>query len=302
MTQLTYYEVLGIKRTASELDIKKAYKKLALQWHPDKNPHNKDEAENKFKQISEAYEVLVNREKRHIYDHYGQDGLKNGVSTGRSRSGASGSFSFGSNADFDPFAFGFSFRSPFDVFRDFFGDRDPFADQFFATESATPGVRQTSFGVHTDPFDDFFGFGSMFSGLHSMNSMFQSFPSVIHQIHHHHPALSALNAGNLYGRAATTAAPTSTGTTSAHTARTNLASPQQHRKPTGFCSTTSFTSAGPGKSAAILTMSTSTRFVDGKQQITKRTMQNGSETVEVLEDEKVLSRTVNGVQQGLIDK
>uniref|UniRef100_A0A671VMQ0 J domain-containing protein n=1 Tax=Sparus aurata TaxID=8175 RepID=A0A671VMQ0_SPAAU len=53
-----YYQVLGVRRDASADDIKKAYRKLALRWHPDKNPENKEEAEKKFKELSEAYEVL----------------------------------------------------------------------------------------------------------------------------------------------------------------------------------------------------------------------------------------------------
>ena len=53
-----YYEMLELKKTASDAEIKKAYRKLALRWHPDKNPDNKDEAETRFKEISEAYEVL----------------------------------------------------------------------------------------------------------------------------------------------------------------------------------------------------------------------------------------------------
>nr|XP_029721041.1 dnaJ homolog subfamily B member 6-like isoform X1 [Aedes albopictus]XP_029721042.1 dnaJ homolog subfamily B member 6-like isoform X1 [Aedes albopictus] len=63
-----YYKVLEVSRTATEAEIKKAYKKLALRWHPDKNPDNADESNKRFKEISEAYEVLSDAYKRHIYD------------------------------------------------------------------------------------------------------------------------------------------------------------------------------------------------------------------------------------------
>uniref|UniRef100_A0A8C5GEN5 DnaJ heat shock protein family (Hsp40) member B6a n=1 Tax=Gouania willdenowi TaxID=441366 RepID=A0A8C5GEN5_GOUWI len=107
-----YYQVLGVPRGASADDIKKAYRKLALKWHPDKNPENKDDAEKKFKELSEAYEVLSDANKRSIYDRYGIDGLTN------------------SHGGRDHFHEPYTFRNPEDVFRDFFGGRDPFADLF----------------------------------------------------------------------------------------------------------------------------------------------------------------------------
>jgi molecular chaperone DnaJ len=70
-----YYEVLGVARGASKQEIKKAYRGLALQFHPDRNPDD-PEAEKKFKEASEAYEVLSDDEKRRIYDQFGHDGLK----------------------------------------------------------------------------------------------------------------------------------------------------------------------------------------------------------------------------------
>ncbi|XP_027625158.1 dnaJ homolog subfamily B member 3 [Tupaia chinensis] len=107
-----YYQVLGVPRQASSEAIRKAYRKLALKWHPDKNPENKEEAEKRFKEVAEAYEVLSDAKKRDVYDRYGQAGVSGG----------------GGGAPFhDPFEDVFSFRDPADVFREFFGGRDPFS-------------------------------------------------------------------------------------------------------------------------------------------------------------------------------
>lgn len=74
-----YYNILKVNRNASDEDLKKAYKRLAMIWHPDKNPTAKrNEAEAKFKQISEAYDVLSDPQKRQIYDLYGEEALKSG--------------------------------------------------------------------------------------------------------------------------------------------------------------------------------------------------------------------------------
>ncbi|MDZ7318111.1 MAG: molecular chaperone DnaJ [candidate division KSB1 bacterium] len=75
-----YYEVLGIPRNADANEIKKAYRKLAMQYHPDKNPGDK-QAEEKFKEVSEAYEVLKDPDKRRQYDQFGQAGLRGGFDT-----------------------------------------------------------------------------------------------------------------------------------------------------------------------------------------------------------------------------
>lgn len=75
MTKRDYYEVLGVSKTASAEELKKAYRKLALQYHPDRNPDNPD-AEKMFKEVSEAYDVLSKDEKRQVYDRYGHEGLR----------------------------------------------------------------------------------------------------------------------------------------------------------------------------------------------------------------------------------
>ncbi|KAJ8490432.1 hypothetical protein OPV22_012153 [Ensete ventricosum] len=71
-----YYNILKVNRSATDEDLKKSYRRLAIRWHPDKNPSNKEEAEAKFKQISEAYEVLSDPRRRAVYDQHGEEGLK----------------------------------------------------------------------------------------------------------------------------------------------------------------------------------------------------------------------------------
>jgi len=75
MAKRDFYQVLGLERSASAEEIKKAYRKMALQFHPDRNPGNK-EAEDKFKEAAEAYEVLSDPNKRARYDQYGHEGMR----------------------------------------------------------------------------------------------------------------------------------------------------------------------------------------------------------------------------------
>lgn len=77
MSKADYYQLLGVSRDADSDALKKAYRKLAVKYHPDKNPDN-PEAEAKFKEVSEAYEVLKDADKRAAYDRYGHDAFKAG--------------------------------------------------------------------------------------------------------------------------------------------------------------------------------------------------------------------------------
>lgn len=88
MSKRDYYDVLGVSRNAELSEIKKAYRKLALKYHPDKNPDDKD-AEEKFKEAAEAYEVLSNEEKRGRYDRFGHEGVKGGAGNGFGGAGMS---------------------------------------------------------------------------------------------------------------------------------------------------------------------------------------------------------------------
>uniref|UniRef100_A0A0D9WJP7 J domain-containing protein n=1 Tax=Leersia perrieri TaxID=77586 RepID=A0A0D9WJP7_9ORYZ len=115
---LDYYKILGVDKAASDDDLKKAYRKLAMKWHPDKNPNNKKEAENKFKQISEAYEVLSDPQKRAVYDQYGEEGLKGQVPP-------PGATFFSTGGD-GPNVFRFNPRNAEDIFAEFFGSSSPF--------------------------------------------------------------------------------------------------------------------------------------------------------------------------------
>ncbi|KAH1242078.1 DnaJ subfamily B member 13 [Glycine max] len=118
-----FYKILQVDRSAKDEDLKKAYRRLAMKWHPDKNPNNKREAEAKFKQISEAYDVLSDPQKRGVYDQYGEEGL-NGVPMGAG--GFPGGGGGGSSGDGGATSFRFNPRSADDIFSEFFGFSRPF--------------------------------------------------------------------------------------------------------------------------------------------------------------------------------
>ncbi|KAM8823513.1 dnaJ homolog subfamily B member 6b isoform 1-T2 [Spinachia spinachia] len=271
---LEYYQTLGVQKNATQDDIKKAYRKLALKWHPDKNPNNKEEAEKRFKELSEAYEVLSDESQRNTYDRYGKEGLSAGGGGGR-----------GGGAHYEHFGGGgFTFRNPNDVFREFFGGRDPFADFFV-----------------DDPFNDFFAGshgrhgGAFQSRMGGSHFGFGSFPAF-------GPSLSGFNSG-LY--IAKRTAPRWTGVVLGSfpfLLRFSL----KVFSPTGFSpfaemggggltsfSSSSFGGGGGGGVGNFRSVSTSTKFINGRKITTKRIVENGQERVEVEEDGQIKSLTVN---------
>jgi molecular chaperone DnaJ len=109
MSKQDYYETLGVEKNASPSEMKKAYRKLAMKYHPDRNPDDKD-AEHKFKELNEAYEVLKDEQKRSAYDRYGHSAFENGMGGGAGGAGFGG------------FDFHFSGGGFSDIFEEMFGD------------------------------------------------------------------------------------------------------------------------------------------------------------------------------------
>ncbi|XP_009328686.1 PREDICTED: dnaJ homolog subfamily B member 5 isoform X1 [Pygoscelis adeliae] len=170
-----YYKILGIQSGANEDEIKKAYRKMALKYHPDKN---KDpSAEEKFKEIAEAYDVLSDPKKRAVYDQYGEEGLKTG---GGSSGGSGNTFHYTFHGD------------PHATFASFFGGSNPF-DIFFASSRSRVfnGFDQEDMDIDDDddPFSAFGRFG--FNGINGVHRRHQESlhtrrkvqdPPVIHEL------------------------------------------------------------------------------------------------------------------------
>lgn len=126
-----YYKILGVAKGVSDEDLKKAYRKMALKYHPDKN--KSPGAEDKFKEIAEAYDVLSDPKKREIFDKYGEEGLKGGVPGG-------GGFSGGTPGAGGTYHYQFA-GDPHETFRMFFGDDNPFGSFFGGMGPGGPGSR-----------------------------------------------------------------------------------------------------------------------------------------------------------------
>lgn len=151
-----FYQILGISKGSSDDEIKKAYRKLALKYHPDKN--KSPGAEEKFKEVAEAYEILSDKKKRDIYDKYGEDGLKGGVGQGNNSNNYTYSYHGDPRATFAQF---FGSSTPFGGFfgnsGSMFDDEMDFDDGFIRMSHGghgPPGMgafRSQSFNVHGSP-------------------------------------------------------------------------------------------------------------------------------------------------------
>jgi len=122
-TTRDYYDILGVSKSATTAEIKSAYRKLALKWHPDRNKEN--DAHEKFKEINEAYEVLSNPEKKAKFDQFGHAAFGNGSGNPFGAGGnpfGGGFYQAGGNVNFeDLFGGAGGFSDPFDIFSGFFG-------------------------------------------------------------------------------------------------------------------------------------------------------------------------------------
>lgn len=149
-----YYKILGISRTANDDEIKKAFKKLALKYHPDKN---KDPgAEDKFKEVAEAYDVLSDKKKREVFDRYGEEGLKGHGSPSGSSSGGAGGV-----PGAQQFTYTFSPGDARQTFAQFFGTDSPF-DIFFSQMGGGSGPGRSG---QAFTFDDDADMDNDFAGL-----------------------------------------------------------------------------------------------------------------------------------------
>ncbi|KAF7399697.1 hypothetical protein HZH68_008289 [Vespula germanica] len=259
-----YYRILEVQRTATSSDIKKAYRKLALKWHPDKNPENLDEANKRFKEISEAYEVLIDEKKRRVYDQYGKEGLQ--MNGGKRRH----------ESDFRPLFTTFVFRDPEEVFKEFFSNSS-FDDPFAGKKKRKKEKKKITLSfLLSDGSLDFLII--IVCEVHGM------FGASVRRGPGRNGSNNSLNT-SLFGRLGF------------HSPFDDVFEGATYCNYTSFGTFPGFDGT-TGGGAAIKT-STSTRFINGKKITTKKIYEDGKETIMSYENDVLKSKTVNGVPQSI---
>jgi len=150
-----YYDILGVSKGATAQEIKTAYRKQALEWHPDRHKDDKENAEKRFKEVNEAYQILSDSQKRKAYDQFGHDafspgGMPRGAGQGPfAQSGRQGPFTYTYTSSGGPQA-GFDFGDPFEIFSQFFGGASPFGGQRKPRYSITIDFMEAIEGVEKE--------------------------------------------------------------------------------------------------------------------------------------------------------
>jgi len=185
-----YYAILGLSRDSTEKEVKSSYKRLAVKHHPDKNPNDRKGAEERFKDIAEAYEVLVDKQKRAVFDQHGEEGLKGhpGASAGDFSGGPGGPGGMGGMGGMGggPSGFSFSFSGPGfgfkpsraeDIFASFFGGS---LGGFEEMEDGSSGFRAGGLGG----LGGLAGLGGLggFGGGRPQQQQAQQAPPVVHKL------------------------------------------------------------------------------------------------------------------------
>ncbi|XP_067629236.1 dnaJ homolog subfamily B member 6 isoform X1 [Eurosta solidaginis] len=323
-----YYKVLDISRSATESEVKKAYKKLALKWHPDKNPDNLDEANIRFRKLSEAYEVLSDARRRKIYDaratlrkessnsNYSKSRgyTSNNGYRYRTRADPNRDYAFNYNDD-DYNKIGnryqsFTFRNLFEVtpFHKLFEKKRRIYDQY-GKEGLVGDLGQHRYQRHhhTHDFDEFDIMGGFPFVFRPPEEVFREFFGV-------NSPFADLFRVDVHGYPQSNRHNNGISSSGRQVAGTKLASPfgapmlnysmMDFMMPSnGFTSFSSINAMPSGRggsgNSAVKRTSTSTTFVNGKKLMTKRVYENGKETVFSYENDVLKSKTVNGVAQKL---
>ncbi|XP_050022956.1 dnaJ homolog subfamily B member 6-B-like [Dermacentor andersoni] len=256
-----YYRVLEVPRDATQDDIRRAYRRLALKWHPDKNPTNKEEAERHFKAIAEAYEVLSDETKRRQYDLYGPSGYDTSQqSNGGSRNTCGGLFAA-------------AFRDPEELFREFFGTADPFEELLRAVRHGSTSAQAHQTPRQSPPRPAGAsgpGTGSLLTGSSFSAPFRQQQQGGVDSSRILRPGGFFFDLDDmLFGGCGTV--------------------------PSGPCGL-GFTAPG-GFTGMPTEQMSSVRYLNGKRCETRTIVQDGVRTVLCFEDGRLVSRTVNDVPQ-----